>query len=55
MRKGDKMSNKPFKTVSFTLGQIREMAEFLTELEKQGACWIARATMDGWDIEITGY
>ena len=54
-RIGEAMSNKPFKTVSFTLGQIKEMAEFLVELEKQGACWIATASMDGWDIEITGH
>lgn len=49
------MSNQRSKTVRFSLGQIKEMAEFLTELERQGACWISIATMDGWDIEITGY
>lgn len=48
-------SNKPFKTISFTFAQMREMAVFLVELEKQGGTWKSEATLDGWDIEITGY
>jgi hypothetical protein len=41
--------------IRFIESQIIFMAQFLTELERQGITYTVEALMDGWSITITGH
>lgn len=42
------------KIVEFDYDEVRALAVFLCELERQGATYTVRKTVDGWVVELTG-